>query len=248
MKPKKPEQVAAKPKYRANARERDIMEKHIRRFAEAAPRFKVVQTADEIDIAPDHPDRMVGVALVTDAVGTSDLEFYSGLVRQLATAVSSNGRIDERDLNFMLAVIKDIKPKDQLEAMLAAQMAATHMAILNFAPRLHQAKTLEELDSFTRVFNQLQRTYTAQMEALKRYRTGGEQKVTVQHVSVSEGGQAIVGNVTQTAREPAPEKAADALPALGHSIEPPMPIVGAPEPEAVPVERGRKAPPTRSKK
>ena len=37
------------------------------------------------------------------------------------------------------------------------------------------------------------------MEALKRYRAGGEQKVTVQHVSVSEGGQAIVGNVTQGA-------------------------------------------------
>jgi hypothetical protein len=41
------------------------------------------------------------------------------------------------------------------------------------------------------------RTFIMQMEALKRHRTGGEQKVTVQHVSVSEGGQAIVGNVTQ---------------------------------------------------
>jgi hypothetical protein len=145
---------------------------------------------------------VIGQALLTDAVGTSDIDFYSGLVRQLASAVSANGRLDERDLNFMLAVIKDIKPKDQVEAMLAAQMAATHMAILNFAPRLRQAETIERLDSFTRVFNQLQRTYTAQMEALKRYRTGGEQKVTVQHVSVGEGGQAIVGNVTQAAREP----------------------------------------------
>ena len=33
------------------------------------------------------------------------------------------------------------------------------------------------------------------MEALKRYRTGGEQKVTVQHVTVNEGGQAVIGNV-----------------------------------------------------
>ena len=44
------------------------------------------------------------------------------------------------------------------------------------------------------------------MEALKRYRTGGEQKVTVQHVTVSEGGNAIVGNVTQAASEPPPDK------------------------------------------
>jgi hypothetical protein len=40
-----------------------------------------------------------------------------------------------------------------------------------------------------------------QMEALKRYRNGAEQKVTLQHVSVAEGGQAIVGNVTQAPRE-----------------------------------------------
>jgi hypothetical protein len=35
----------------------------------------------------------------------------------------------------------------------------------------------------------------APVEALKRYRMGGEQKVTVQHVTVNEGGQAIVGHV-----------------------------------------------------
>ena len=34
-----------------------------------------------------------------------------------------------------------------------------------------------------------------QLESLKRYRTGGEQKVVVQHVNVNEGGQAIVGTV-----------------------------------------------------
>jgi hypothetical protein len=34
------------------------------------------------------------------------------------------------------------------------------------------------------------------METLKRYRTGGEQKVTVQHVTVNEGGQAVVGNLS----------------------------------------------------
>jgi mannose-1-phosphate guanylyltransferase len=49
------------------------------------------------------------------------------------------------------------------------------------------------------------------METLTRYRTGGEQKVTVQQVSVSEGGQAIVGNVTQAAREAAPEQAGNAV-------------------------------------
>ena len=51
-------------------------------------------------------------------------------------------------------------------------------------------------DSAERGFNKLARTFAAQMETLKRYRTGGEQKVTVQHVTVNEGGQAVVGNVS----------------------------------------------------
>ena len=42
------------------------------------------------------------------------------------------------------------------------------------------------------------------MEGLKRYRTGGEQKVTVQHVTVNEGGQAVVGNVSSQGRKGPP--------------------------------------------
>jgi hypothetical protein len=41
----------------------------------------------------------------------------------------------------------------------------------------------------------LLRTYTMQVEALQRYRGKGQQKVTVEHVHVHSGGQAIVGAV-----------------------------------------------------
>jgi hypothetical protein len=59
----------------------------------------------------------------------------------------------------------------------------------------------------TSAFNKLTRTFAMQMGALKRYRSGAEQKVTLQYVSVAEGGQAIVGNVTQAPRENGQEKA-----------------------------------------
>ena len=95
----------------------------------------------------------------------------------------------------MLSVMKGVQPRDQLEAMLAAQMAAVHMATMTIAQRLAHVENIPQQDSAERAFNKLSRTFTTQMEALKRYRTGGEQKVTVQHVSVAEGGQAIVGNV-----------------------------------------------------
>src|SRR5215217_8219392 len=43
--------------------------------------------------------------------------------------------------------------------------------------------------------NKLSRTYAALLEALNRHRGKGQQKVTVEHVHVHEGGQAIVGHV-----------------------------------------------------
>ena len=54
---------------------------------------------------------------------------------------------------------------------------------------------IPQQDSAERAFNKLTRTFAAQMSALKEYRSKGEQKMTVQHVHVAEGGQAIVGNV-----------------------------------------------------
>jgi hypothetical protein len=90
-------------------------------------------------------------------------------------------------------------------------MAAVHVSTMTFARRLAHVDTIPQQDSAERAFNKLTRTYTSQMEALKRYRTGGEQKVTVQHVTVGEGGQAIVGNVTQERREGAPTNSAAPL-------------------------------------
>ena len=44
--------------------------------------------------------------------------------------------------------------------------------------------------------NKLSRTYATLLEALNRHRGKGQQKVTVEHVHVHEGGQAVVGNFT----------------------------------------------------
>jgi hypothetical protein len=121
--------------------------------------------------------------------------------------------------------------------MLAAQMVAVHAATMTFGRRLALVETIAQQDSAERAFNKLARTFTTQMEALKRYRTGGEQKVTVQHVSVSEGGQAIVGNVTQAAPETGPGKSAGSPPALQHKQKPLMTMLGERAHLPVPLKR-----------
>jgi hypothetical protein len=183
-------------------------------------RFKVSKNESDLQIRLDHPDEQIGQTLMMDALASADGDFVGGIVSQLANASAHGQDIDERELNFMLSVIKGIKPSDQLEAMLAAQMAAVHVATMTFARDLAPVNIS--------AFNKLTRTFAMQMEALKRYRSGAEQKVTLQHVSVAEGGQAIVGNVTQAPRENGQEKAAQEKAATPLPVRPDTNVVPMP--------------------
>jgi hypothetical protein len=168
-----------------------------RRTARApAPKLRVDGKASTVKVGFDHPDNSTAWLLVVNALGTTDYEFADGLISQLLNVGTQGKNLDDKGPNFMLSVIKGIAPKDEVECMMAAQMAAVHMATMTFARRLNHVDNIPQQDSAERAFNKLARTFAVQMEALKRYRTGGEQKVTVQHVTVNEGGQAIVGAVS----------------------------------------------------
>ena len=89
-----------------------------------------------------------------------------------------------------------IKPKDEIEGMIAAQLLACH----NASMECYRRAMLPDISFDTRhgnlnSANKLSRTYSTLLEALNRHRGKGQQKVTVEHVHVHEGGQAIVGNV-----------------------------------------------------
>jgi len=146
-------------------------------------------------IVIESPDEITGACRLMEALGTADKNFQYGLISQLANVGSQGTEIDERGLNFMMSMVKAVEPKDPVEAMLAAQMAAVHNATMTFARRLAHVENIPQQDAAEKAFNKLARTFTTQMAALKQYRTGGQQKMTVEHVHVHEGGQAIVGNV-----------------------------------------------------
>jgi hypothetical protein len=165
-----------------------------------SPRRKVSMKGDVATISPDHPEPEIGQSLLMEALGTVDPYFLDGLPGQLANVGMQGRAVEERGLNFMLAVVNGIEPKDQVEAMLAAQMAAIHNATMTFARQLAHVETIPQQDSAERAFNKLARTFVSQVEALKRYRNGGEQTVRVEHVTVNEGGQAIVGDVNHTGK------------------------------------------------
>ncbi len=173
------------------------------------------------------------------AIGSTDDDFVEGLLKQLASAGSQGQKPDEGGINFMLSVVKGIEPRDQIEAMLATQMAAVHNATMTSARHLAHADNLPQQDSAQAAFNKLARTFAAQMAALKDYRSKGEQKMTVQHVHVAEGGQAIVGNVNAPAAGVgARKKVGDQPHALAYAPGVEMPRQVEKEREKVPISGG----------
>jgi hypothetical protein len=225
--------------YQPTEREQAALRKQAERREAESPALRLLSKGEDLFV--DHPDATVGREVLMEALGTANPHFSAGLLHLLITAARFGNRLDKRIFDFMLSVITGIKPKDQLEAMLAAQMAAIHVAMMRLTQQFTDVETLQHQDSAGRALNKLAGTFTAQMETLKRYRTGGEQKVTVQHVSVSEGGQAaIVGNLTQSAPSIAPEEEpANATPALTDARQPGMQIIDEPERARVPLRRRR---------
>ena len=164
--------------------------------ATAAPRIKLQSHGFSID----HPDQALGERLMAETLGVADREAMHGIVRQLVKASVSGEGPDEVTLSFMLSMVKSIRPRDSVEAMLVAQMVSVHVMAMRCAHHLAGADDLAQHDSAARALGRLARTFPAQIEALNRYRSHGEPAITVQNVSVAGGGKAIVGNVTQHAR------------------------------------------------
>jgi hypothetical protein len=87
--------------------------------------------------------------------------------------------------------------------MLAAHMAVANIALLELVARtrgtiaghIYEGNGIKKLDVLGNLTNKFMRTYTMQVEALARKRRKGGQNITVRHLHVHSGGQAIVGNV-----------------------------------------------------
>jgi len=105
---------------------------------------------------------------------------------------------EKRDARIVRAVelYDSLEPADGAETMLAAQMVGTHTAALNCLQRAaHPSQTFAGQDMALKHAQKLMTLYAKQLDALNKHRGKGQQKITVRHVNVGSGGQAIVGNV-----------------------------------------------------
>jgi hypothetical protein len=132
------------------------------------------------------------------AFGTAEPGFATLMLSGIINAACGGGPSHppgSGEINDALAAVTGIGARDETEGMLATQIIATHFAAISALRRLKGSETVPQQDSNGNLAIKLLRTFTMQVEALHRYRGKGQQKVTVEHVHVNAGGQAIVGTV-----------------------------------------------------
>lgn len=179
------------------------------------------------------------------AIGGSQSDHWNNtLANQAMQALwlkNSSAEEREKQLSATVAALMGIAPKDELEGMMAAQLVAAHNAAMECYRRaMIGEQTFEGRRENLSQANKLSRTYAALIEALNRHRGKGQQKVTVEHVHVHAGGQAVVGLVAA----PGQPGGGDAskfeeqphAKQIAHAPEPALPCPD-PQREAVPVAR-----------
>ena len=118
-----------------------------------------------------------------------------------------------------IAALRGIKPRDEIEGMLATQMVATHAAAMECLRRsMIQEQKFKGRDNNLRHAAKLLSIFAKQLETLNRNRGKGQQKITIEHVNVEYLGQATVGHIEVNAKQPR-ERAKQSAPEPAKALE-----------------------------
>lgn len=166
------------------------------RWVERTPPVQIQRNEDGVGASP-HSDDSGWTMRIGDAFGTRSPEFMSQALTALNATTRSRDSADatEQQWNAAIALVSAIAPENELEAALAVQMASNHALTTDIMGRAASTTNRDFLQLYGNLAVKLQRTFTAQIEALARMRGKGQQTVRVEHVTVEAGAQAIVGDV-----------------------------------------------------
>lgn len=174
---------------------------------------------NEVNVSAHEP----GKGELKHLAGSQWDEFNNTVVNQTVNTLwlPEGGQTEsaKETIQSTISALRGIAPKDELEGMLAAQLCATHAASMECHRRaMLPNQTFEGRKLALQYADRTSRTYAKLLDTLNKHRGKGQQKVTVEHVHVHEGGQAIVGSVsgqgggstTKTEEQPHAKQIADA--------------------------------------
>jgi hypothetical protein len=190
--------VAAKPKKKRRARNRSEPSAELKDWAKAAgartlsrpfPPGIILEPAgfDKEHWTAPHNDPELWSLQLADAFGTRSRAVVSTFMAQLAALCcqthwdeeAHQWRLDENELSAALAMVSTIKPRNEMEAALAAQMVSVHLMQMKCAAR---AIRFEYDTKTVAVAAKLARTFVMQTQALQALR--GRSKTARQSIKV----------------------------------------------------------------
>ena len=173
----------------------DFYRRHAEVCEKEANKLLVVDELPEIgaggEVVPERPDGILcAERSYLNVLNT--LEKDPSIINIESSAKRAGLLLDAGVLPTGLDAAQSIEAENSLERMLAHQMALCHDAAFK---AISQASGKEETVEQVRLLNagaRLMETFQKGMLTLHKVRTGGKQTVIVQHVHVTEGGQAVV--------------------------------------------------------
>lgn len=136
-----------------------------------------------------------------ELTGTTTETGAERIVNQLASMlVWGRNNADGQKAVAALDLVMELAPANATEALLAVQMLGVHEAALLFLQRATlDGQTFEGNDANVFRATRLMRLFNEQVELMAKLKgKTSQQKVTVEHVHVHQGGQAIVGAISTT--------------------------------------------------
>ena len=127
-------------------------------------------------------------AAARELVGTDSGERAIHLLNQVLNSVRSVAASDSDRNAAMLAIadmLAELRPRDETERMLVAQMISVHEATMEcFRRAMLPEQSFEGRDMNLKHAERMTAIYARQLEALDKHRGKGKQKITVEHVKV----------------------------------------------------------------
>jgi hypothetical protein len=137
-----------------------------------------------------------------EALAQHDRELVNTLAAPGAVAMDASAhRLDlltsmGTDVAAMaLDAAETIQASNSLEKMLAHQMAICHQEAMRYVTKAALEQDPVHAVRMMNLSTRLMETYQKGLLTLKRLRGTGEQRITIQHVNVTDGGQAVIGQV-----------------------------------------------------
>ena len=127
------------------------------------------------------------------------IDVIKGIMSPLINLIHSQANNDptasfDSAFNKSITLIAAADPKNQLELMLATQLAMTHMTLGKSAQLLDQNyKDVKTINSLGNLYTKLSRLGIDQINTLERMKGKGQQKIIVEKVNIEAGGQAAIG-------------------------------------------------------